>query len=97
LLRDQVRLAQQIIELQRELGRVVAFDVERERLWEDRREALAVVALEADLARVEGKREPERDVQAFDAELEPLQPSGGRRARLGRTQRTRFLGFSPDS
>lgn len=64
--RDELRLPEQIVELQRELRGVVTLPVERECLGENGREALAVVPLEANLPGVERKREPERDVQPLD-------------------------------
>ena len=97
--RDEPRLSEQIIELEGELSGIVPLGVEREGLGKDRRVSLAVIALEADLAGVEREREPERDIQPLDAQLEPLEsaPTALADPRGRGAQRTRFLGFSPDS
>ena len=59
LRREAARVRPEVFELQVELGRVVALRVERERLGEDALEAVAGVALEAHLARVERVGEAE--------------------------------------
>ena len=92
--REQTGLAQQIVELQVELSRVVPVGPEREGFGKYAREARAGVALEAHFARVERIREPERELKPLDAQLQTFDSAG----RLqGFAQRTRCLEFSPDS
>jgi hypothetical protein len=54
----------------------VAICVERERLRKDALESLALIALEADLSRVEGKGEAQYGLQTFDSQLEAVETSG---------------------
>ncbi len=97
--RDESRLSEQIVELEREFGGIVPRPMEREDLGKDRRESAAVIALEADLPGVEREGESERDVQPLDAQLEPLEspPTALAERRVRSAQRALFLGFSPDS
>jgi len=100
--RQQRGTRRQVLELEEQLGGVVASRVEGEGLRKDPLEPLPAVALEADLARVEGVGEAEGQMQPLDPQLQPVERRGGSargpvQDRRRRAQRTDAPAFSPVS
>ena len=93
LRREPARVRPQVLEPQIELGRIVALGAKREGLGEDALEAMAGVALEAHLARVERVAEAIARAEPLDPELEARDAGAARSS----PQRTGCFGFSPDS
>ena len=80
--REQQGLVCQIVQLQRQLGQIVALGVKRKRLRKHPLESFAGVAFEAHLASVERVGETEGQLQPLEAQREARETVGGGRHRL---------------